>query len=400
MAQFPRYAPEFAIQINGEQLPTAVHTAVSGITYQDGQNAADRVEVSLANHDLRWLQSHIRGLGFQPFPTNVRLGPGGTGLTGQGDGLFDIDNKLVLSLGYAPDPLEKVFEGEVTGLQVSFPNGGMPGMTLVAHDFLNRLTRGSYARGFGPLADALVAIIVSAENLLIPAIDPAVMTVSTAMTVLNVIFKGTGTKQGKKGKGESDFDLIKRIAAQYDADFWVEGDVFYLSRFFPKEYSSRLTLTWGESLLEFSPKISTVGQVASVAMKFTMRELPLSFLVSAGWDFDRESLAVSVVPGEAASFAKGAGGTGITIVDQPISSPADIANSALQIIRQLRQKLNSRLTGTGSAVGDPRIRAGAVITLEGLGPDFSGNYRVTSATHTISSSGYRTNFQVHKEIIP
>ncbi|MBE2222493.1 MAG: hypothetical protein IAF02_13180 [Anaerolineae bacterium] len=400
MAQFPRYAPEYAIEINGEQLPTAVRAAVAGITYQDGQNAADRVEVSLANHDLRWLQSHIRGLGFQPFPTNVRLGPGGAALTGQGDGLFDIDNKLVLSLGYAPDPLEKVFEGEVTGLQVSFPNGGMPGMTLVAHDYLNRLTRGSYARGFGPLADALVAIIVSAENLLIPAIDPAVMTISTAMTVLNVIFKGTGTKQGKKGKGESDFDLVKRIAAQYDADFWVEGDVFYLSRFFPKEYSSRLTLTWGESLLEFSPKVSTVGQVASVAMKFTMRELPLSFLVSAGWDFDRESLAVSVVPGDAASFAKGAGGAGITIVDQPISSPADIGNSALQIIHQLRQKLNSRLTGSGSAVGDPRIRAGAVITLEGLGPDFSGNYRVTSATHTISSSGYRTAFQVHKEIIP
>ncbi|MFO7681172.1 MAG: hypothetical protein R6X34_14080, partial [Chloroflexota bacterium] len=156
----------------------------------------------------------------------------------------------------------------------------------------------------------------------------------------------------------------------------------------------------GESLLEFSPKISTVGQVASVAMKFTMRELPLSFLVSAGWDFDRESLAVSVVPGDAASFAKAAGGPAITIVDQPISSPADIANSAPQIIRQLRQKLNSRLTGSGSAVGDPRIRAGAVITLEGLGPDFSGNYRVTSATHTIGSGGYRTNFQVHKEIIP
>lgn len=400
MAPFPRYAPEYAIQINGESLPTAVRASVSGITYQDGQNAADRVEVSLANHDLRWLQSHIRGLGFRPFPTNVRLGPGGAALTGQGDGLFDIDNKLVLSLGYAPDPLEKVFEGEVTGLQVSFPNGGMPGMTLVAHDYLNRLTRGSYARGFGPLADALVAIIISAENLLIPAIDPAVMTVSTAMTVLNVIFKGTGTKQGKRGQGESDLDLVKRIAAQYDADFWVEGDVFYLSRFFPKEYASRLTLTWGESLLEFSPQISTVGQVASVAMKFTLRELPLSFLVSAGWDFDRESLAVSVVPGDAASFAKAAGGPAITIVDQPISSPADIANSALQIIRQLRQKLNSRLTGSGSAVGDPRIRAGAVITLEGLGPDFSGNYRVTSATHTLNSGGYRTNFQVRKEIIP
>ena len=70
------------------------------------------------------------------------------------------------------------------------------------------------------------------------------------------------------------------------------------------------------------------------------------------------------------------------------------------IARELRTKLNNRLTGSGSAVGDPRIRAGAVIRLEGLGPDFSGDVRVTSATHSIDTSGYRTSFDVRKEIIP
>jgi hypothetical protein len=87
-------------------------------------------------------------------------------------------------------------------------------------------------------------------------------------------------------------------------------------------------------------------------------------------------------------------------VDQPISSPADIANSALVILHELREKLNNRLTGSGTSIGDPRIRAGAVIRLEGLGPDFSNDYRVTSATHTIDGSGYRTSFEVRKEIIP
>ena len=66
----------------------------------------------------------------------------------------------------------------------------------------------------------------------------------------------------------------------------------------------------------------------------------------------------------------------------------------------LRNKVNTRLTGSGTAVGDPRIRAGAVIKLDGLGPDFSGNYRVTSATHSIDGNGYRTAFKVRKEIIP
>lgn len=394
-----RYVPAFDLRINGRQLPADLRASITSVRYEDGVNAADRVEVGIANTDLRWLQSHIRGLGFQPFPTGVRIGPV-TAVSAGAEGSFDIDNKVELALGYAPEALEHVFKGEVTGVAVSFPNSGIPTMTLTAHDYLHRLSQGTAARGFGPLADALVAVILSAENLLIPLIDPAVMAVSTAMTALNVIFKGTGTKQGAPGKGESDLDLLRRIAANYDADFWVEDDVLYLARFIPKEYSPRLTLRWGESLMDFTPQVSTVGQVAAVSMKFTLRELPLSFLVTVGWDFDREALAMTVLPGEAAKGAKAISGPSYSIVDQPISSPADIVSSALVIISQLRQKLNQRLTGSGTAVGDPGIRAGAMIRIEGIGPDFSGDYRVSSATHSFDSGGYRTTFQVFKEIIP
>jgi phage protein D len=66
----------------------------------------------------------------------------------------------------------------------------------------------------------------------------------------------------------------------------------------------------------------------------------------------------------------------------------------------LREKLNKRLTGKGSAIGDPRIRAGAMIRIEGIGPDFSGDYRVANATHSLNASGYKTSFEVFKEIIP
>ena len=42
--------------------------------------------------------------------------------------------------------------------------------------------------------------------------------------------------------------------------------------------------------------------------------------------------------------------------------------------------------------------AGRVVQLEGLGREFGGRYRITSATHTIDSSGYRTSFEGRKEI--
>jgi len=267
-------------------------------------------------------------------------------------------------------------------------------MTLVAHDYLHRLSEGSYARGFGPLPDFLIAMILSAENLLLPFIEPTITAASTAMAVVNIIFKGAGRKQ----KGQTHLELLTEIANTYDAEFHVEGDVLYLTRFL-KEYAPRLTLTWGENLLEFSPKVSTVGQAVGVAMKFTLREIPLDFLVSVFYDFDRESIGIVVLPGMAAPAAK-SGGPVFTIINRPIGSPADIANSALTIAHELRTKLNNRMTGSGSCVGDPRIRAGAVVRFEGLGPDFSGDYRVSSATHTIDSSGYRTSFQVRKELIP
>jgi len=39
-----------------------------------------------------------------------------------------------------------------------------------------------------------------------------------------------------------------------------------------------------------------------------------------------------------------------------------------------------------------------VLRIEGVGEQFGGLYRVTSATHTIDQSGYRTQFETRKEI--
>ncbi|TCO17189.1 phage protein D [Kribbella steppae] len=392
VALSPRYAPDYAITINGSPLPAPLRTAVTSVRYQDGRQAADRVEVGLANPDLRWLREHVRGLGFS-VPTGVRIGP--VGVTGLPPGLLDLDNAVNLSLGYAGSPLEPVFEGDLTGLTMSFPNGGMPSVTLIAHDHLHRLAQGSAARGFGLLPDFLIASILAAENLLLPSIDPTIIGASTAIAALNFVFGGSGRKQ----RGQSDLQFLAEIANSYDADFWVEGNVLYLSRFL-KEYTPRMTLAWGQSLLDFAPRISTVGQVAGVSMKFTLREIPLDFLVTVFWDFDRETLGVSVLPGVAAAAGLPFSGPALTVIDQPIASPADITTSALRIYSDLRRRLNSRLTGSASAIGDPAIRAGAVIRLEGLGPDFSGDYRITAATHTIDTGGYRTNFDVCKEILP
>jgi hypothetical protein len=389
----PRYAPEFAIRIGGRELPQPVRASVTGLRFECGTDAASRVELSLANVNLRWLQKHIRGLGFQGFPAGVRIGGLPNPAMPEAEGLFDIDNTFTLALGYTPGPLDEVFAGEITGVEASFPADEMPGLTVVAHDYLHRLAQGTTTRGFGPLPDFVIATILGAENRLIPYIEPSVVAASTVMAAVNVLFKGTGTKQ----KGQSHLQLLAEIAATYDAEYHVEGDTLYVTRFL-KEMAPRLTLAWGENLIDFAPKISSIGQAFGVGMKITLREIPLDFLVKVYWDFDRESVGIAVLPGMAK--AAGPGGKVFTIINRPVGSPADIASSALVLVHELRSKLNNRLTATGTAVGDPRIRAGAVVRFENLGPDFSGDYRVVSATHSVGAGGYRTQFKVRKELIP
>ncbi len=386
----PKYVPAYALRINGQDIPAALRSSVTSVRYEDGTQAADRVEVGIANVDLRWLQQHIRGLGSRRMPSIVQAGLLPIGLVPEG--LFDIENSLELSLGYT-DSLEHMFKGDITGIEASFPSDGLPTMTLVAHDAMHRMARGSAARGFGMLPDAVIAMILAAENRLMPVVDPMIQGTSAALTAMNYYFGGTGRKQ----RDQSDLEFLKEIAAQYDADFWIEDDTLYLARFIPREYTPRLTLRWGESLISFSPKVNTVGQFEAAAIKFTLREIPLTFVVTVSFDLDREVAEIKVAPDGGGSSSET---PTCTTVDQPVSSPVDLVNSALVVVRELRNKLNTRLTGSGATVGDPRIRAGAMIRIEGLGPDFSGDYRVTSATHAIDTGGYRTTFEARREIMP
>jgi phage protein D len=395
MTPSAQFVPDYSLEINGTGVPTSLKSSIASITFDSGLNAADRVEIAVANPGLEWLQDHINGLGFLPFPTNVRLGPVQTP-NFNGTGLFDMGNKINLSLGYTDTGTTDVFEGEITGIEVNLPPGGMPTMTIVAHNYLNRLAQGSYGRGFGPLPDAIIAAILSAENLLLPAIDPAISAGSTAIAVVNYIFNGSGRKQ----KAQTDLQLFKEIARAYDADFWVEGSTLIMSRFLFKDYSPSVTLNWGESLIEFAPRISTVGAVFGVGAKFTLREIPLSFMVTVSWNLDTQSLAINVVPGASAAYMKSLIGPLLTVINRPISSPVDIVKSAIFLTRKLRDKINNRLTATATAVGDPGLVANAVVQFNGVGPDFSGNYRITNAHHVIDSSGYHTKFKVRKEILP
>jgi len=379
MAQFPTYAPEFRIELDGTMIPAAMRGSVSRISYTDGIAGASRVEVTLANDQLQWLDHPLLQAGI-PFE---------------------------LHLGYAPDPLERVFVGEVTGVNATFPNGGMPTVTLIAHDFLQRLTAGKVERKFAaslpfigdfPLPDTVVMSLVTATNLLIPVPDP--IGAALDFFLLVATYSAT-TLEGNRGvriqQKESDHEFMARLAKENGWELFIDQTMEpqgYMVRFmgFTQDYSPSLSLTWGASLVDFSPRFTTVGQVAGVQARLWISTLKMEFVVILAWDFDRAAFDLRIMPafGGLETFAAPGG---LLTVDS--TAPALLPK---KLLSELLPRLNNRLTGSGNAVGNLEIKAGRVIDLKGLGDQFSGNYRITSATHTIDSGGFRTSFDARKEI--
>jgi phage protein D len=382
MSNGSRFAPDFRIKINGEDIPAALRGSVTGVTYQNGLEGADRVEVSLANPNLRWLDHP----------------------------LLDMDNGLSLWLGYAPDPLEEVFVGEITGVNASFPNGGMPTLTVVAHDFLQRLTRGTKDRAFAlslpcigkfPLPDPYVAMLVSGLDLLIPLVDPVGAALSFLTLLVAYAIDPLDAKRAIRfQQGQSDFDFLSGLARENGWEMYIDHTLEpkgYVLRyqFLVQDYSPSIVLKWGEGLMDFTPRLSTVGQVAAVSTRIWISAIKMELVVVLGWDYDRAAFDLMVYPG-LGSLEELLGTTKAqSVVKVEATGPA---TAPKQLLGELLPRLNNRLTASGGTIGDLRIRAGKVIGFEGLGEQFSGLYRVTSATHTVDSGGFRTQFEARKEV--
>ncbi|WP_331771656.1 hypothetical protein OG948_49620 (plasmid) [Embleya sp. NBC_00888] len=379
MSVFPQYAPEMRLRFAGRPAPAALRGSVTGVTCQTGMGDADRLEVSLANEGLRWLD----------------------------DPLFRLDTEVSIALGYAPDEPRRLFTGEVVGTEASFPSDGMPMLRVVAQDRRTRLAAASPARWFGvpvpklgvlPLPDAVVAPLLAVEHGMIPLLDPLGAFLSAALGAVDVVasLEDPSMRQRvvRRQQSETTLDFLKKIAVENAWELIVEHDGepsgYVLRLMSPAAYlSPDVTLRYGRSLMEFTPRISTVGQIERVSVRVWRPEVRLELTVSVGYDWDRRALSIEVAPGFGLPS-----GRQVLLVDEPVT----IATAPRLIVSKLLPRLNRRTTASGSCVGDPRISAGRVLRIEGVGETFGGLWRVVSAQHTLDGGGYRTSFELRKEI--
>jgi phage protein D len=352
------YVPDCVVALGGTPIPADLRASMMGVRFEESLEGADRVEVQFANQGLRLLDHP----------------------------LLQLKTRLELSLGYQPNALVHVFKGDVSGVDPVFPADGMPTVTVSAHDFMFRLTEGTKQRAFPwYLPDSLIAVIVAAENFLITEPDPR----SAAVGALNV-FNQRPRYQCK----QSDYRFLRGIAAEYGFEMWVDGDFMNLKFLLPSLPPPDVELRWGESLVEFAPKHTSIGEIVAVTIKVYIAEIKTELAVQVRWDGD--SIGVRVMPVMFAEMSESLEAT-LGLPDIPLDTPVEAIK---WVLGEMRRRVNNRTTGKGTAIGDPRLRVGRVITLSGLGADFSGsNYRLTSVSHTLDRAGYKTAFEVRKELV-
>lgn len=291
-------------------------------------------------------------------------------------GVFTEGTRVEISMGFVGST-QKLIVGEVTALTADFPNSGPATLTVEGMDYLHRLSRGTAYRRFdGPdpgsgLADDEIVSQIASEMNMQPDVDP------------------TGPRpEARVQSNVSDLAFVKKLADLDGYYLWADENTLHFKQQRPAPTS--ISLAWGRTLMSFSPRLTTAGQVQNVEVR--------------GWDpVQKQSFSVTAqrpagpASGLSASgqtqLAAGSGGQStLLITDAPVASAQEAQDYGQAILANQQQTM---ITGNGTSVGYPDLQVGTKLDLQGVGR-FSGAYTVQQATHTINAGGYQTSFEVRR----
>lgn len=345
-----RLTPEFRVRINGADVPKQAAADVVSVVVCQDVSAPGMFELRLINRDMNKLK-----------------------VTWSDDPLFAEGSEVEILMGYV-GKLASVLVGEITGLEPEFHAGEVPMLTVRGHDRRHRLLRGRKTRSFTQIKDSDIAVQVAQEaGLSAEATD-------TSVTLEYVL-----------QHNQTDWEFLETRARRLGYEVVVEGKTL---KFQPhkNDGSEVLTLSRDQDLIEFRPRLSTIGMVGEVVVQ--------------GWNpKDKEAITGKASAGDEGT-TMGGGKSGPkaadgafkaavgTIVDRPVFSQAEADQIALG---RLREMALAYVTGEGVVVGRTDLKAGTVIKIEGFGKRFSGLYYLASTRHIYTPArGYRTEIGIRR----
>lgn len=374
-------APHFEIRLKGQDLGREVVRDVLEVTYKDDLEKLDSFELTLNDWDPVAREPKYSS----PF--------GADGSPRRLDADHDVPSfepgaQLELRMGYygAEDPT-LMMVGQVVSITPSFPASGDPTLRVRALNLLFSLQRSQETMVFENKTDSEIAQEI-AQGLDIEIEIPPGQQADEEPNEYAIV--------------DNQYPILFLIARArrkgYDLYVKLEGEDATPKLFFGKKPTSDTVyeLEWGRSLVSFSPTLKTKGQVAKVTVRGwdpTKTGDDRRITGEATWQDLNPELPDPQVLGQIDSALAQ---THEEVVDQPIYSEQQAREMALGILRGIVQGL---ITGRGSTVGFPELRAGRRLHITGLGLRYSGDYLVTESTHAIGASGYTTQFAARMEVL-
>ncbi len=268
-------------------------------------------------------------------------------------------------------PERPVFDGEIVELEPDFAPAGQR-LTVRAFDRLHRLTRGTRVRSFVNVSDGDLVEKLAREARLDARLD-------APSPVHPYVFQ----------HNETNLAFLRGRAARLGYVLYADGTTLHFGP--PRADAPPVDLRWGETLLEFRPRLTTAGQVTGSTVR--------------GWDPDaRQPIVGQAAAGGgrpevgerrgAEELARAAFDLDAPVltVDRPVRTQAD----ADRLAQAVADRHASRyIEAEGTCAGNAAVVAGSPVRLANVGDRFNGTYAVTAARHVYTpDAGYTTHFSV------
>jgi phage protein D len=356
------YVPYFEVKLQDRALAKDVVRDILSVTYKDNIAEIDSFEISINNWDAATRRFKYAD-----------------------EQLFDPGKKIELWMGYyGQDRLRLMMKGEITSLRPTFPAAGQPTLAISGLNLLHRLRTKQESHAYEKLTDSKIAEQIGKR------LNVRVRTAPRQEETYEYLFQ------------DNQYDIIFLIerARRVGYDLFVEergdnGRSEESSLYFgPSDDIRRVTykLSYGRSLIEFQPTLTTANQVGEVVVR--------------GWDpVHKKKIEYTAKRSELSTRGVGQRGGQSTIeqsfnqrqeivATRPIRTEKEAKTLAVETLERIAKDM---VKGTGATVGLPDLRAGGVVEIDGLGDRFSGRYFLTATTHAIADGGYTTQFECRRE---
>jgi uncharacterized protein len=340
---------DFRITIGGKEQRDLVNDLIR-VEVEDTVDCPSMFNLTLADGDGSWLDSPL-------------LNP-------------EIGGDIKIYLGYADEnlnPVHPLITGKIVALNPSFPMEGVQTLAVQGYDhsfFLQKTHSIEKSTALNGQDLSVLVRRIAQANRLIPKVDNAGIQYS------NVIFGDIG---------ESDYSFIKKIADMVGFEFFVRDKMLYFRA--PGYSNIAGTLSWGVDIYSMNFRMST----ARAAKK--AKVLAFNYDDQKLYKSEKDKGEFKFFEGIYASKYLNASEFHSEILEKnsvlSCQKDADVLGGAL-----IDKANNSFVEGSCEISGDPKIKAGSSIKIEGAGRRLSGKYYIKGARHSIGEGGYLLNLDL------